>query len=256
MDEATVRIGGRAVLGPVDLRIRTGEHWVFLGPNGSGKTTLLRLAGALRQPSAGRVAVLGATIGRTDLRALRPRIGHISHAIADQLRPTITALQVVLTGRDASLETWFREYSGAERSEAAALLTRVGCGELAGRGFATCSMGERQRILLARALFGRHELLLFDEPAAGLDIPARELLLGAMTEAAGAPGGPVTVLATHHLEEIPSSATHAGLLRGGRLVASGPVEEVLRPEPLEACLGIAVQVERRGGRWWGWAQPA
>jgi iron complex transport system ATP-binding protein len=251
MDGVAVRINGRTILGPVDLRVGKQEQWVLLGPNGSGKTTLLRVAGARRQPTSGVVRIFGERVGRTDVRALHPRIGHVSHSLADQLRPSIRALDVVLTGRDAALEPWMRRFDDADRLHATELLRRVGCEELADRALGTCSMGERQRILLARAMFGRHDLLLFDEPAAGLDLPARERLLTAMTTTASAGAAPASILATHHLEEIPATTTHAGLLRSGRIIASGPIGDVLRPDALGACFGLAIDVEQRDGRWSG-----
>ena len=249
MEGAVVRIGGRTILGPVALRVGDQEQWVLLGPNGSGKTTLLRLAGARRQPTAGVVRIFGERVGRTDIRALHPRIGHVSHALADQLRPTISALEVVLTGRDAALEPWMREFDDADRALAAELLDQVGCADLADRTLGTCSMGERQRVLLARAMFGRHELLLFDEPAAGLDLPARERLLSAMTVTSASSSSSASVLATHHLEEIPPSVTHAALLRAGLIVQHGPIEQVLQREALSSCFGLAIEVEHRAGRW-------
>ncbi|MEA2520484.1 MAG: iron complex transport system ATP-binding protein [Actinomycetota bacterium] len=245
---ATVRISRRTILGPVDLRVGEHEQWVLLGPNGSGKTTLLKLAGARRQPSAGEVRIFGARVGRTDIRALHPRIGHVSHALADQLRPSILVLSAVLTGRDAALAEWMHDFDEADRSRALALLDQVGCADLADRTLGTCSMGERQRVLLARAMFGRHDLLLFDEPAAGLDLPARERLLAAMTTTAGG-SVPASILATHHVEEIPSTVTHAGLLRDGMILTQGPIQEVLRAEPLRECFGLEIEIEHRGGRW-------
>jgi iron complex transport system ATP-binding protein len=246
MTAATVRIGGRPILGPLDLVVGNGEQWVLLGPNGGGKTTALSLMGARRQSSSGEVRVLGERLGRTDVRALRRRIGHVSHRLAEEMPGRRTVVETVLTGRDGVLVPWGRTFGESARAEATALLETVGCGLLAGRPLATCSLGERQRVLIARALYGEHELLLFDEPAAGLDLPARELLLDAMAAAAVAR---TTVLATHHLEEIPPTATHAGLLRGGELVASGPIEEVLADEPMSACFGLPLTVQRHAGRW-------
>jgi len=251
---ATVRIGGRTILGPVDLTIGAGEHWVLLGPNGSGKTTLLSLAGGWRQPSAGEVRVLGSRLGRVDVRRLRTRIGHVSHAVADRIRPEVLVLDVVLTGKASVLETWWQDLTAGDRARARSLLDDVGCLALAERPLGTCSLGERQRVLIARALFGAHPLLLFDEPAAGLDLPARERLLAAMTAAATGDDPPTTILATHHLEEIPVTATHAALLRGGLVVASGRAPDVLTGDGLSACYGIDVVVERRDGRWWGRAR--
>jgi iron complex transport system ATP-binding protein len=161
---------------------------------------------------------------------------------------------VVLTGKGSTLETWGQGFDAQDRETVRALLEDVGCGHLAGRPLSACSLGERQRVLIARALFGAHRLLLLDEPAAGLDLPAREHLVRAMADAAARPDGPTTVLATHHLEEVPTTVTHAALLRGGRVVASGPVADVLADGPLTACYGIDVAVERREGRWWARAR--
>jgi iron complex transport system ATP-binding protein len=251
---ATVRASGRTILGPVDLTVHRGEHWVVLGPNGSGKTTMLSLAGGWRQPSAGEVHVLGARLGRVDVRRLRSRIGHVSHAVADRLRPELPVQDVVLTGKASVLETWWQELTDRDSDRARALLDDVGCLELAERALGTCSLGERQRVLIARALFGEHPLLLFDEPAAGLDLPARERLLAAMTSATTGDDPPTTLLATHHLEEIPTTATHAALLRAGRLVATGRAADVLTDAGLSACYGLDVVVERRDGRWWARAR--
>ncbi len=251
---ATVRVGGRTILGPVDLTVRAGEHWVVPGPNGSGKTTLLALAGGWRQPSAGEVRVLGSSLGHVDVRRLRTLIGHVSHAVADRLRPELPVEDVVLTGKASVLETWWQVLTDDDRSRARALLDDVGCLDLATRPLGTCSSGERQRVLIARALFGARPLLLFDEPAAGLDLPAREQLLAAMTAAATRDDPPTTVLATHHLEEIPTTATHAALLRGGRLVGIGRAADVLTDAGLSACYGLDVLVERRDGRWWARAR--
>jgi len=233
------------LVGPLDLRIEAGERWALLGPNGSGKTSLLSLAGARRQPFSGTVTVLGEQLGSVDVRVLRRRIGHTSHLLSESIRPEMTVLDAVLTGSRGALEAWLTEFSDEERRTAQARLDDVGCGGLAGRTIGTCSQGERARVMLARALMGRPELLLLDEPAAGLDLPSREALVATLDRAEL----PATVLATHHLEELPASTTHAALLRSGRLVAAGPVTEVLAAEPLEACFGMAIDVARRHGRW-------
>ncbi len=251
---ASVRIDGRTVLGPVDLRVGRGERWVLLGPNGGGKTTLLALAGARRQPSSGRVEVLGAAMGRADVRTIHPRISHTSHVLAERMPPGLAVRTVVLTGKRAALSPWFQEFDEEDERRAVTLLNRVGCAHLAGRRLDTCSQGERQRILLARALYPDPELLILDEPASGLDLPARETLLEALETVLAEPSAPTTILATHHLEEIPPSSTHAALLRDGLLVTSGAIEEVLTPGSLEACFGIAMDVGRRGARWWAVAR--
>lgn len=251
---ASVRIDGRTVLGPVDLRVGRGERWVLLGPNGGGKTTLLALAGARRQPSSGRVEVLGAALGRADVRAIHPRISHTSHVLAERMPPSLPVRTVVLTGKRAALSPWFQEFDEEDERRAMTLLDRVGCAHLAARRFDTCSQGERQRVLLARALYPDPELLILDEPASGLDLPARETLIEALEAVLAEQSAPTTILATHHLEEIPPSSTHAALLRDGLLVASGAIEEVLTSGSLEACFGIAVDVGRRGTRWWAVAR--
>src|SRR5919106_4962 len=247
--KASVRIDRRAILGPIDLRIDRGDRWVLLGPNGGGKTTLLALAGARRQPSAGRVIVLGAEMGRAAVRTWHPRISHTSHVLSERMPPGMTVRTVVLTGKRAVLSPWFQDFDDEDERRAAALLDRVGCAQLAARRLDTCSQGERQRVLLARALFSDPELLTLEEPASGLDLPGRETLIDALEAVLAQPAAPTTILATHHLEEIPPSTSHAALLRDGRLVASGGIEDVLVPGPLEACFGIAMDVGRRGVRW-------
>jgi iron complex transport system ATP-binding protein len=252
---AVVRVGGVRILGPVDLTIREGEHWVLLGPNGSGKTTLLSLIGARRQPSEGRVTVLGTMLGRGDVRALHRRIAHASHVLTERMPADLTAEEVVLTGKREMLVVWFQDFDDRDRARAEALLERFGCSHLRGRRFSTASQGERQRLLLARALFADPDLLILDEPASGLDLPAREALLDALESVAASPRAPVTIVATHHLEEIAPSTTHAALLRSGRVVVAGPIEDVFTAEHLRACVGIDVEVGRRRGRWWATARP-
>ena len=250
---AAITIDGRTVLGPLDLRIAAGERWVVLGPNGSGKTTLLALAGARRRPSIGDVVVLGRSLGSADVRAIHPRISHTSHVLAERMPGGLTVRTVVLTGKRGMLSPWFQEFDDDDHDRAAILLERVGCGDLADRRFESCSQGERQRVLVARALYPEPDLLIMDEPAAGLDLPAREALIDALEM--GSTSSPLTtILATHHLEEIPPSSTHAALLRDGRLVADGEIGDVLTPEGLGSCFGMAMDVGRRGRRWWATAR--
>lgn len=250
LDHAEVRVQGHRILGPLDLRVHAGERWVLLGPNGSGKTTLLSLAGARRHPSAGSVRVLGSRLGRVDVASLHRRIGHCSHTLTEKLPPSMRVLDVVLTGKRSTLATWFQPIDDDDRARARARLAEVGCADLAERDLATCSQGERQRVLLARALFGRPDLLILDEPAAGLDFPGREALIAALEAAAASDGSPTMLLATHHLEEVPPSTTHAALLRSASLVGAGPVQQVLTPDLLRVCFGVDVAVGRRNGRWW------
>ena len=250
---AAITIDGRTVLGPLDLRIAAGERWAVLGPNGSGKTTLLALAGARRQPSVGDVVVLGRLLGSADVRAIHPRISHTSHVLAERMPGGLTVRTVVLTGKRGVLSPWFQEFDDDDQDRAAVLLDQVGCADLADRRFESCSQGERQRVLIARALYPEPDLLIMDEPASGLDLPAREALIHALEMGLTRSPSLTTILATHHLEEIPPSSTHAALLREGRLVADGEIAGVLTPEGLGSCFGIAMDVGRRDGRWWATA---
>jgi iron complex transport system ATP-binding protein len=247
IDDATVTLGSNVILGPLSLRVRAGESWAILGPNGSGKSTLLDLAGAIRHPTSGAVAILGGRLGSVDVRAIRARIGFVGHHVAEAIPPSLPVRDVVLTGKRSTLVPWMQTFEDADRRLAGELLLRVRCEGLASRPLETCSQGERQRIMLARALFGRPELLLLDEPTAGLDLPGRELLLEALSSASDAP--PTTILVTHHVEEIPRTATHAALLRRGLVVASGAIAEVLTDANVTACFDVPISITGREGRW-------
>jgi iron complex transport system ATP-binding protein len=237
-----------ALLADVDWVVRAGERWVVLGPNGSGKTTLLRVASLWLHPSSGTVDVLGHRLGRVDVRRLRTRIGLVSPAFADLLRPEVTAAEIVMAAREAALETWWHAYRDADRARALALLDRMGAAPLADRAFGTLSSGERQRVLLARSLWGDPGLVLLDEPTAGLDLGAREDLVGRLAALADDPTTPPTVLVTHHVEEIPPGFTHALALRAGRVVAAGPLADVVTAPTLSATFGLALHLDRRDGR--------
>jgi iron complex transport system ATP-binding protein len=247
---------GRTILDRVDWQVRPGERWVVLGPNGSGKTTLLRIASLYLHPTSGEVEVLGAVLGRVDVRRHRTRIGLVSAALADSLRPSIDALDVVVTAKHAALEPWWHEYDDADRARAASLLDRLGCAGLARRQFGTLSSGERQRVQLARTLMAEPGLLLLDEPMAGLDLGGREDLVTRLAGLAAEPATPPTVLVTHHVDEIPPGFTHALLLAGGRVVASGPLPGALTSASLSACFGLPLVVGHADGRWSARISPA
>jgi iron complex transport system ATP-binding protein len=246
---------GRPILDDIDWDVGPGERWAVLGPNGSGKTTLLHVAGMRLLPTRGTVEVLGARYGRTDARALRTRVALVSQAILRSLRPTLSAHDVVLTGRHAALEPWWHHYGPDDHAHADQLLAESGLRRISDQEFGVLSEGERQQVLLARALMGEPELLLLDEPAAGLDLGARERLVARIATLAAAPDTVPLVLVTHHVEEIPPGITHVALLRGGRIVRAGPATGVLISAAVSACFDVAVTVERTGDRWSARAMP-
>jgi iron complex transport system ATP-binding protein len=236
------------LLADVDWTVREGERWVVLGPNGAGKTTLMQVASAALFPTRGRVELLGEVFGAVDLSELRTRVGISSAALSDRVPAQERALDVVVTASYGVLGRWSETYDEADTARASELLSRVGLRAFADRRFGTLSEGERKRVLLARALMTDPELLLLDEPAAGLDLGAREALLRLLTRLAGDPGSPPVVLVTHHPEEVPVGTTHALLLARGRTVAAGPVREVLTGPLLSRAFGLPLVVEERDGR--------
>ncbi len=246
----TVRRGGRTILGPVDWQVRAGERWVVIGPNGSGKTTLLSVAGLSLWPTRGSVAVLGERYGRVDVRDVRRRIGFAGSAVEGVFRDDLAPVDLVMTARNAATEPWWHEYTTADRDRARAVIDRLGMGSVADQPFGTLSTGERRRISIARALMPDPDLLLLDEPAAGLDLAARETLLADLAMLADEPRPAAMVLISHHVEEIPPGFGHALVLAAGAVVAAGPIEEVIRSDILSAAFGMPLIVERRDGRAW------
>ena len=249
---------GRPLLDDVDWEVRNGERWVILGPNGSGKTPLLRVAGARLWPTAGTVEILGRRLGTVDVRSLRGRVAFVSGAVARELRANQVVREVVASGKFGALETWWHTYSDEDWAAADRLLLHAGVGGpdgVADREFGVISEGERQHVLLARALMSRPELLLLDEPAAGLDMGARERLLGVLGSIAGGTDVAPLVLVTHHTEEIPPGMTHAVLLASGRIQRSGPIADVLTSEAVSRCFSVSVGVGHDGSRWWSRAIP-
>jgi iron complex transport system ATP-binding protein len=244
-----VHLGGRDVLGPIDWTVRAGDRWVVVGPNGSGKTTLVRLLAGWLHPTAGSAELLGHRLGQVDLRRLRPRIGLASAAVARMLRPDLAARDVVMTARFAALEPWWHHYDGADRDRAEGLLRRAGVAHLADQAFGRLSEGERQQVLLARMLMAGPELVLLDEPAAGLDLAARERLVATLAGLGADPAIPAMVFVTHHVEEIPPGFGSALVLSGGQAVASGAIEEALTAASLTAAFGLPIAVSRHHERW-------
>lgn len=251
LTDVEVRRGETRLLDDVSLEIHEGERWVVLGPNGAGKSTLIRLLGARLYPSSGAVDVLGERLGRTNIADLRPLIGLASQELAETIPDAETALDVVRTAGYGMVGRWREEYEEMDTERAQDLLDTFGVGDLSGRTFSTLSTGERKRVLSARALMTDPELLLLDEPLSGLDLGGREALVRTLGQLAKDPMTPVTVLVTHHLEEIPPGYTHALLLREGGVVASGPIDEVLTSTNLTRTFGLPLVVERHGERFSG-----
>lgn len=248
MDGAGVRRGTSVLLGEVNWRVELDEKWVVLGPNGAGKTTLLRLAAAELHPSSGMVHLLGERLGRTDVFELRPRIGFSSAALAGRIPAEELVSDVVLSAGYAVLGRWRERYEEIDTTRAGDLLAAMGLTGLSGRHFGTLSEGERKRVLIARALMTDPELLLLDEPAAGLDLGGREDLLARLGMLARDPDAPATVLVTHHVEEVPPGFTHAMLMRDGSVVAQGLLDAVLTEDNLSTTFGTDLALERFGDR--------
>ena len=244
-----VRRDAAVLLRNVDWTAHENERWILIGPNGAGKTTLLQVAATLVFPSEGTVDVLGERIGEGDIFELRPRIGLTSAAIAEQVPPAEKVIDLVLTASYAILGRWKEEYESTDVTRAVELLDALGCAHLIRRRFATLSEGERKRVQIARSLMPDPELLLLDEPAAGLDLGGREDLLRRLSALAADPQAPMIVMVTHHVEEVPEGFTHAMLLRKGTVLAAGPVADVFTERNLSKCFGVPLLIERRGARW-------
>src|SRR5215212_8815678 len=227
LDGVSVVRNGSRLLDQVSWSVSEGERWVVLGPNGAGKTTLLQLAAARLHPSSGTASVLGETLGRVDVFELRPRIGLSSAALADKLPGRERVADVVVTAGYGVTGRWHESYDDLDHARATELLAVLGIGHLSDRTFGTLSEGERKRVQIARALMTDPELMLLDEPAAGLDLAGREQLVRSLSSIATAVDSPAMVLVTHHVEEIPPGFTHVLLLKQGRIVAAGPMDEAL-----------------------------
>jgi iron complex transport system ATP-binding protein len=244
-----VRYDKSMLLRDVDWTVRSDESWVVIGPNGAGKTTLLQIAAALLMPTEGTAEILGERLDLADLQDLRTRIGFASAAVADQVPPAEKVIDLVLTASYGILGRNSEDYDSFDVTRAVELLDALGCAHLIRRRFATLSEGERKRVQIARSLMADPELLLLDEPAAGLDLGGREDLLRRISLLAADPQAPMIVLVTHHVEEVPEGFTHAMLLRKGTVLAAGPVLEVFTERNLSKCFGVPLQVERRAARW-------
>ncbi|HZC69799.1 MAG TPA: ABC transporter ATP-binding protein [Jatrophihabitans sp.] len=253
--DVTVRRGAATLLDSITWTVEEDERWAVLGPNGAGKTTLLQIAAAHLHPTSGVAYVLGERLGGVDVFELRPRIGLASSFLAERIPGGELVRDVVVSAGYSVLGRWREAYGRLDVRRAGALLNRAGVGGFAERTFGTLSQGEKARVQIARALMTDPELLLLDEPAAGMDLGGREDLLRRLTRFASDAGAPASVLVSHHVEELPPGITHALLLRDGRIVASGLAADVLTDEPLSETFGLKLTVERNEGRWFARAVP-
>ncbi len=240
--------GERTILGPIDFQVRSGERWVILGPNGAGKSTLLNILATRVFPTAGTVKILEQEMGRVDLFELRTRIGVCATLTSEDIPDNEFVRDVVLTAAYAVLGRWNEDYDLWDESRAIALLTTFGVRDLADRRYFSLSDGEKKRVQIARALMADPELLLLDEPTAGLDLGGREDLLRRFAEFSTDPLAPASIIVTHHIEEIPMGTTHALIIKDGTIAVSGPVAEVITTEHMSAVFGINIEVSGVNGR--------
>lgn len=246
----SVRRGTTLLLDDVNLSIDEGQRWVVIGPNGAGKTTLLSILATHLYPTKGVVGILGEVLGAVDVFELRPRIGLTSPTVAHRIPARERVRDVVVSASYAVNGRWREHYDEMDFDRAGRLMDYFGVVELADRTYGTLSEGERKRVEIARAMMTDPELLLLDEPGAGLDLGGRERLVSTLNQLCASPYAPTTVLVTHHVEEIPAGITHALLLSGGRVAASGPIGEVLTDENMSAVYGMPLRIEQADdGRW-------
>ena len=254
LTDVVVSRANRNILGPVSLEIQENEHWVILGPNGAGKSTLLKLLSTEIFPTSGHVQLLDKTLGRVDVFELRTRIGVCASMKAEQIPFEEKVKDVVLTSAYAVLGRWNEAYDLWDESRAIALLTTFGVRDLGERQYGTLSDGERKRVQIARALMADPELLLLDEPTAGLDLAGREDLLTRFASYATDASSPVSVMVTHHIEEIPAGTTHALLIKDGKNVVSGPINQVITSENISSVFELAIDVSTENGRFFARAR--
>ncbi|OMC23659.1 ABC transporter ATP-binding protein [Mycobacterium colombiense] len=247
--QVSLRRGGNVLVGPVDWAVELDERWVIIGPNGAGKTSLLRIAAASEHPSSGVAFVLGERLGRVDVTELRSRIGLSSSVLAQRIPTDEVVRDLVVSAGYAVLGRWRERYEDVDYQRAIDMLESLGAEHLADRTYGTLSEGERKRVLIARALMTDPELLLLDEPAAGLDLGGREELVARLADLAADPDAPALVLVTHHVEEIPPGFSHCMLLSEAEVVAAGLLTDVLTAENLSTAFGQAIALDVVDGRY-------
>jgi iron complex transport system ATP-binding protein len=244
----TIVRNGATLINDITWRVDEADRWVIIGPNGAGKTTLLQVISAQIHPTAGVAGLLGEVLGTVDVFELRPRIGLTSAALAERIPRAERVHDVVVSASYAVLGRWRESYDELDHERATELLTSLRIDHLANRTFGTLSEGERKRVQIARALMTDPELLLLDEPAAGLDLAGRESLVRTLSDLAQDAYAPASVLVTHHVEEIPAGITHAMLMKRGEVVAAGPLHEALTAENLTSTFDLELALTQDGGR--------
>lgn len=249
LDGVSVRRGNKLLLDDVSFKVSESERWVIVGPNGAGKTTMLSLLATQMHPTSGVVALLGEYLGAVDVFELRPRIGLASSAMAHRIPPAEKVTDIVMSASYGVVGRWRESYDDMDRDRAGELMAVMQVDQLADRNYGTLSEGERKRVEIARALMTDPELLLLDEPSAGLDLRGREVLIGVLSDLCADPYAPTMIMVTHHLEEIPPGITHALLLGDGKVHSAGPIGEVLTAENLTEVYGIPLDVFQDEGRW-------
>ncbi|OAR20854.1 ABC transporter ATP-binding protein [Mycobacterium leprae] len=247
--DVSLRCEGRVLVGPLDWAVELDERWVIIGPNGAGKTSLLRIAAAADHPSTGVAYVLGERLGRIDISELRARIGLSSSVLTQRVPSNEVVRDLVVSAGYAVLGRWRERYEGVDYQRAVDMLESMGAEHLADRTFGTLSEGERKRVLIARALMTDPELLLLDEPAASLDLGAREELVSRLADLAADAYAPALVLVTHHVEEVPPGFSHCLLLSEAKVVAAGLLSDVLTAENLSTAFGQSIALDVIDGRY-------
>lgn len=256
LTDVTVVRGGKNLLDHVSWRVEEGEHWVVMGPNGAGKTTLLQILSANLHPTRGTAEILGERLGAVDVFELRPRIGHTSAAIVDRIPAGERVRDLVVSAAHGVFGRWNEEYEDEDHRRAGAMTAELGLAPLADRTFGTLSEGEKKRVLIARALMTDPEAVLLDEPAAGLDLGAREDLIASLDTIMSDQYGSTLVMVSHHVEEIAPGFTHALLLSEGKVVSAGPIREALTSEHLSEAFHQRLDVTYADGRFTARRPPA
>jgi iron complex transport system ATP-binding protein len=249
LQDVTVRRGSNEILSHVTWQVLPGERWIVMGSNGAGKTTLMQICSGFMHPTTGNASILGYELGRTDVRELRTLVGISSAAVVALLPPQETVLDSILTSAYGISGRWRERYDQVDKNRAHDLMQDWGLTSFASRRIGNLSEGERKRVQIARALMCDPEILILDEPAAGLDVGGREDLVGRLAQLAADESSPSLILVTHHVEEIPPNFTHALLLKSGQVSARGELSSVIASDPMSEAFGMPLDVEYGEQRW-------